>query len=127
MPGVLAVASSSLDLSRMDLKLAALRGGLQVLWAIRQRHKTLGINCFLVNPKTWQTALNIPNTAGRDQIKRASLFQAKALTKNKNITDNVADAICMGLVMARKMKAEEKIREAEHVLNVGNNKQTKEE
>ena len=87
------------------IKLAALRGGLQMLWAVRKNHKTLGISCLLVKPSRWQAALNIPNKAGREQRKRASLFQAKALTRTKDITVNMADAICMGLAIARRLKA----------------------
>lgn len=94
------------------IKLAALRGGIEMLWAVKKHNKTLGINCLAIKPPKWQTALNIPTKARRWQRKRASMFQAKALTGQK-LSQDVSDAVCMGVAIARRLKAKEKIREAE--------------
>jgi len=90
------------------IKLAALRGGLEMLWAVRKNNFTLGINCLAVKPSTWQSALNIPKRAGREKRKRASIFQAKVFT-GKKLSENVADAVCIGLAIARRLNAKKRI------------------
>jgi len=90
------------------IKLAALRGGLEMLWAIRKNNRTLGVNCLVVKPSVWQSALNIPKRADREQRKRASTFQAKVFT-GKKLSQNISDAVCMGLAIARRLNARKRI------------------
>ncbi len=85
------------------IKLAATRGGIEMLWAAEKK-LALGENVVRVKPSKWQGCLNLSARAGRDKRKAASVKQAKFLTGIDGLREDEADAICMGLAMLRKMK-----------------------
>lgn len=90
------------------ISLAAIRGGLQMLWA-REKRYGYGENVVLVKPTEWQVGLGVPSSVGRDKLKRAAMTQAQFLIETTGISQDEADAICMGLAITRRLKASHRV------------------
>ena len=85
------------------ITLAAIRGGLEMLWA-REKGFAYGENRVVVKPTEWQAGLRLPATANRERRKAGARTQAEFLTQVTELSQDEADAVCMGLAIIRRLK-----------------------
>ena len=89
------------------IKIAALRGTIEGLWAAVKNYP-LGEQVCRVKPAVWQASLNLSAQATRKSRKRASMIRAKTEAGDTNVSQDAADAICMGLAIVRRLKHKER-------------------
>ena len=93
------------------IKLAALRGVIEGIWVAVKNYQ-VGDQVCRVKPSKWQASLNLPPQASRESRKRASIIRARIETGKQKISENEADAICLGLAIIRRLKHSEKTENA---------------